>query len=347
MLQCDLDDVQSIAQRFRLLTSEDLEQLPPLRWRVRGVLPATGLAAIYGPSGSGKSFLALDLVAAIAEGNHWFGKRVQSCPVVYAALEGEAGFRKRVEAWERYYGRRLPPHLKMLIDPFKLVEPEDVDALGELIEEGSVVVIDTLNRAAPTADENSSKDMGLILEGAKRLQMQCKGLVLLIHHTGKDTMRGTRGHSSLHAALDAAVEVSRDGDLRQWTVVKSKDGADGEHAHFRLDKQILGYDEFGEQESSCTVNSVDSPPARRNEPKGGNQKLVLSKLKQVFKEKGHAHPERPAYAHVLELEQAVEIAATSLTCEQRRRSDRARAAITGLVTRGLLNYDGKFVWLTE
>ena len=43
------------AQRFRLLGSADLHALPPLAWRVRGVLPAQGLAGVYGPSGSGKS----------------------------------------------------------------------------------------------------------------------------------------------------------------------------------------------------------------------------------------------------------------------------------------------------
>lgn len=333
--------------RFNLMTSEQLQSLPPLNWRVRSVLPATGLAALYGPSGSGKSFLALDLVAAISEGLPWFGHRVQECSVVYAALEGEAGFRKRVEAWEKHYGRQLPGHLKMLIDPFKLVDPEDVDELGGLIDNGSVVVIDTLNRAAPVSDENSSKDMGLILEGAKRLQRQCQGLVLLVHHTGKDAMRGMRGHSSLHAALDAAVEVARNGELRQWTVVKSKDGADGAIAHFNLEHQILGHDEFGEPESSCTVQWIKSPPERGNEPQGGNQKLVFNKLKTVLKEQGYPHPERPAYTHVVELEQAVDFTANALTCEQRRRGDRARAAITGLIGRKTLAYDGKFVWLTE
>jgi hypothetical protein len=77
---------------------------------------------------------------------------------------------------------------------------------------GGVLCLDTLNRAAPTADENSSRDMGEILEAAKRLQAATGGLVVLVHHTGKDSSRGLRGHSSLFAAMDAAVEVSRDGD---------------------------------------------------------------------------------------------------------------------------------------
>ena len=39
------------------------------------------------------------------------------------------------------------------------------------------------------------------------LQATLGGLVLAIHHSGKDAGRGLRGHSSLHAALDAVIEV--------------------------------------------------------------------------------------------------------------------------------------------
>ena len=47
---------------------------------------------------------------------------------------------------------------------------QDIADLSEQVPEGGVVIIDTLNRAAPEADENSSADMGKILKGAKELQ---------------------------------------------------------------------------------------------------------------------------------------------------------------------------------
>jgi phage/plasmid primase-like uncharacterized protein len=55
-------------QRFRLLTPADLAGLPQVKWLVRGVLPTEGIGAVFGPSGSGKSFLVLDLLATVA--NH-------------------------------------------------------------------------------------------------------------------------------------------------------------------------------------------------------------------------------------------------------------------------------------
>lgn len=54
--------------RYRLMRADEVVDAPPLHWLVRGVLPAAGLAALFGASGSGKSFLALDLSAAVAGG---------------------------------------------------------------------------------------------------------------------------------------------------------------------------------------------------------------------------------------------------------------------------------------
>lgn len=268
MVAALLDNAQAPPKpepRFKLLTCDQLRDLPPLAWRVRGVLPARGLAAIAGPSGSGKSFLAFDMAAAIAGGWRWFGQRVEAAPVVYAALEGEAGYKLRAQAWEAHHCKALPDGLRLMLDTFKLTEAQDVDDLASVVPAGAVVIIDTLNRAAPESDENSSRDMGLILEAAKRLQALTGGLVVLVHHTGKDESKGLRGHSSLFAALDAVVTVSRDGDRREWKMGKSKDGADGDAHTFKLQGETLGFDEHGDPLTSCVVMPTNEPP---KEPKG-------------------------------------------------------------------------------
>lgn len=262
--------------RFKLLTADELRQLPPLQWRVRGVLPTVGLVALYGPSASGKSFLAFDLATAIAEGRCWFEYRVQPTAVLYICLEGEAGLSLRAHAWERRYGRKVPDGVRMLIQPFNLTDRASVHELAALIPAGAVVFIDTLNRAAPTADENSSKDMGEILEAAKLLQSLIQGLVVLIHHTGKDSTRGLRGHSSLFAACDAVVEVVRAEDIREWKVSKSKDGTDGGSHVFTLEVVELGADEFGDAITSCVVVPDQDDSAPREKPLTKQQSLGIS-----------------------------------------------------------------------
>lgn len=332
--------------RYKLLGSADLHALPPLTWRVRGVLPAVGLAALYGPSASGKSFLGFDMAAAIAEGSRWFDCRVESAPVVYAALEGEAGFKLRAQAWEAHKGRTLPAGLNMVLQPFKLTVERDISDLAAVVPPGAVVFLDTLNRAAPTADENSSRDMGEILESAKRLQSLTEGLVVLIHHTGKDATKGLRGHSSLLAAMDAAVEVSRDGDRREWKVAKSKDGADGDSHPFRLEIETLDTDADGEPITSCTVrtdtNAADVQ--RVKVPQGGNQKLVYDGIRGLFKDGATGKPGAPPLRPCIELEYAVTAGAARLTCPTDKRTSRSRDAITGLVSRGVLGLNEGFLW---
>lgn len=332
--------------RYKLLGADELRSLPPLAWRVRGVLPAVGLAALYGPSASGKSFLAFDMAAAIAEGQRWFDCRVEAAPVVYAALEGEAGFKLRAQAWETSRGRALPDGLRMMLQPFKLTDGQDVLDLAAVVPSGSVVVLDTLNRSAPTADENSSRDMGEILEAAKTLQTLTRGLVLLVHHTGKNAAAGLRGHSSLFAAMDAAIEVSRDGDRREWKVAKSKDGQDGTAHPFKLQVETLGVEETGEAITSCVVlRDTTAQDVRAVKlPQGGNQKIVLTALRTMFKDGTTGKAGAPALAKCVELEAAVTFAASALLVAPDRKAERAREAITGLVARGVLGCNEGWIW---
>ena len=334
------------APRYKLLGADELRDLPPLAWRVRGVLPAVGLAALYGPSASGKSFLAFDMAAAIAEGQRWFDCRVEAAPVVYAALEGEAGFKLRAQAWEVSRGRALPDGLRMMLQPFKLTDGQDVLDLAAVVPAGAVVVVDTLNRAAPTADENSSRDMGEILEAAKTLQTLTRGLVLLVHHTGKNAAAGLRGHSSLFAAMDAAIEVSRDGDRREWKVAKSKDGIDGEARPFKLQVETLGVEETGEAITSCVVlrDTAAQDVRAVKLPQGGNQRVVLDALRPLFKDGTTGKPGAPPLRPCIELEAAITAAASKLTCPTDKRTSRTREAITGLVARGVLGCNEGWLW---
>ena len=225
--------------------------------------------------------------------------------------------------------------------------PDLAAAILAAVGTGAVVFVDTLNRAAPLADENSSRDMGAILEGAKELQRLTGGLVVLIHHTGKDATRGLRGHSSLFAAMDAAVEVSRDGDRREWKVSKAKDGADGEAHPFRLEVVQLAPDSDGEPVSSCVVRrdtALDDIRAVKL-PQGGNQRMVLDALRPLFKAGAIGKPGAPPMRPCIELEAAISAAAGRLPCASDRRAERTREAISGLVARGVLGCNEGWLWL--
>lgn len=99
---------QAPGAAFKLLTVADLQALPPQRWRIHSVLPAQGVAAVFGPSSTGKSFLVLDMTAAGCQGAEWFGYRVKPSKWLYVAMEGQAAFRHRVEAWEQSNDQAFP-----------------------------------------------------------------------------------------------------------------------------------------------------------------------------------------------------------------------------------------------
>lgn len=267
--------------RFNPLPADALEAMPSLNWRIKGVLPAEGIAAIYGPSGSGKSFLGVAFAVAIAEGSPIFEHATKPAAVLYVGLEGESGYRGRVIAWQRHNGRAMPEGVRFLLQPFRLTDPQDVAELAATLPKGCVVFIDTLNRAAPNIDENSSKDMGAVIEGAKTLQRLTDGLVVLIAHTGKDGTKGLRGHSSLFAALDAAVVVERNDEARSWKVDKAKDGRDGETHYFRLSVVEVGMDEDGDMVTSCVVVPDTAPASPGAKPLNAIQKLAMEAFREA------------------------------------------------------------------
>lgn len=318
--------------QFRLIGAAELKSRPPLAWAIKGILPESGLATIYGPSGSGKSFLALDMAEAIASGSRWFGHRTYQRTVVYIALEGEAGYKNRLEAWEMTYGQS-PQGISFVLQPFKLTDATDVASMSTTVPPKSVIIIDTLNRAAPTADENSSKDMGEIIDGAKRLQLATDSLVILVHHTGKDRSRGLRGHSSLHAALDAAIEVIHEPPNRAFSVAKAKDGAMGQPFPFSLDSHVIGVDTDGDPITSCTIkrtfNLLPSPPT------GKNQIIAFNSIQQaVNRSNERGRGGSPAQSNCLRSNDAVTSIASILSCAQNKRRNTARKLISDLSVRG-------------
>lgn len=293
--------------RFHIMDRTELLNQPPLKWLVHNVLPSEGVAAIYGPSGSGKTFLSIDMAIAVADGSRWFGYDVdQAVPVTYLALEGSRGLAKRVDAWERQARRRVGGKLGFIDCAFDMTEKSaDVEALATVLNDqgrrNGLTIIDTLSRAAPGADENSSADMGAIIANASKLQRLVGGLVLLVHHTGKTDGKGLRGHSSLYAALDAAIEVTRTTDdsgekQHSWNIAKSKDGEDGRTVNFDLQVVPLDNDDHGRAITSCVIRAEGfgnaAVPTRKKEvdkkadgPRGSARKIVWRALTEAVQTK--------------------------------------------------------------
>ena len=194
---------------------------------VKDLWPAEGVILVYGESGQGKTFYALDGALHVATGREWCGQAVERGPVIYVNGEGKNGFAKRLRGWqihhnvsdvelENFYGTT---------SSVPLTDPAWVDALlteAKAIEP-TLVVVDTLARNFGGADENSTKDMTLFVQQLERLQNALGCAVLVVHHTSKGDKESPRGNGALRAAIDAEFRVEREPHQTRVTNTKQRD----------------------------------------------------------------------------------------------------------------------------
>lgn len=322
---------KNIPAKF-LRSADEIKNDPPLEWIVRGILPSNGIGAIYGAPSSGKTFLALDLAIAIARGNHWFGNPTIKKSVAYVALEGSHGIRQRILAWEKSNSTAAPKILNFVTtsvsveDEFawKTLSNEIFTTLGS----GAVVFIDTLNRASPTADENTSASMGRIIESAKYMAGVIGGFVMFVHHAGKDAGKGLRGHSSLLAALDTVIRVNCTNNQRTWSIEKSKDSEIGICNAFELKTIELGSkDIWGIPHTSCTVTQGILKPLSKP-ISGKHQQKVMAVIAEMLLN------EPLKKIALTDLEKNV--AGRLETGDPKRVNERAKTAVASLVESGHL-----------
>lgn len=253
-------------------------------WIIKNVLPRAGLAVLFGESGSGKSFAVLDMAAAIARGVPWRGNKVVKGRVVYVAAEGAGGFRKRMIAYAMAHGIPIADIEVLVIpDAPNLLLKEDALAMAKAIGRADLVIIDTLAQTTPGGNENAGEDMGKALAHCKGISRACRAMVLLVHHSGKDSSKGARGWSGLRAAADAEFEVLRLPGGRILRTSKQKDGDDGAAWGFELSVVDIGVDEDGDVISSCVIKEteVNLAKATSAKPLGEIEKAVVMAIEEI------------------------------------------------------------------
>lgn len=277
-------------QRFQLVPAAEFAGGASPTWLVKHVVPEAELVVLFGESGSGKSFVALDMCAHIAQGIPWRGKKTKRGAIVYIVAEGAGGFRNRLNAYALHHNIDLAsldiyilaaaPNFMLKEDALDICKAVLALGLGNI----AMVVVDTFAQVMPGANENSGEDVGKALRHAKGIHKALKCTVMLVHHAGKDTTKGARGWSGLRAAADAEIEVVRSGNARAMRLSKSKDGEDGTIFGFTLETVNLGIDEDDELITSCVVmeaaNAMPGPNKVRKDL--GEVEQIVNDVIQEF-----------------------------------------------------------------
>ncbi|MCC7200900.1 MAG: AAA family ATPase, partial [Gammaproteobacteria bacterium] len=268
----------------------DIEDLQPPPQTVERLIEDGSLVLFYGESNTGKSTAAIDLGMAIARGEPWRGLKVRQGLVLHMAGEGSHGVRARVRA---YLIDRAVPAADIpygILAGLDLMNGADVADLLATIPEVEaqvgarlrMLIIDTLARCA-TIDENDGRDMRALIAACDRIREQTGAVVALVHHAGKDTSKGARGHSSLRAAVDTELLIEGTENPRRLSVTKQRDLAPLDPIAFNLEPVTIGQDRENATAITAVVVRHEGVELPRKRPSGRQQNLLLSALEDEAK----------------------------------------------------------------
>lgn len=232
---------------------------------VKRLIPSNSIGYIFGSSGTGKTFITFDIIAAVARGIPWRGMKVRQGAIVYICAEGAHGFRTRIKAYCQENGIENPEDLPVYVIAAKpnLMDKAEMKLLYAAIEALDIpiaaIVLDTY-AACMNGDENSSVDVTKVLNNVHILQKGFGTTILLVHHAGKDNGKGARGWSGLRSAVDFEYQVIKEGDVHALTCTKMKDGMDYETYGFLLKEVDLGRDDELDPITSCVIEHTERKP---------------------------------------------------------------------------------------
>ena len=356
------------------IESWDTIQDEPVEWLIEGVIPKGSFTALYGPPGSFKSFIALDIAEAIATGRTWMGREVkQTGAVLYLAGEGFGGIGARIKACKMHHQTQDGAPIYIVRHQLNLrSSAEDFNALMmavvQLVEqtglEFSLAIVDTLARAFGGGNENSSEDMGAFITAMGKVQEFLNCALMVLHHSGKDAAKGLRGHSSLLGAVDTELELLRFDEQMKGvlTISKQKDGADNERFGFEMvevEIRPAGL-ALSEPVVSLAVQASDSakedhakmnekkPPA--NKDKGKWQPYELPSLYRAIKNKGFNHSVDGVSMKVVKIDdwkEELKLQASAYDSTNSQINTAIWTAKTRLKTKNMGGHHGEVAWLNQ
>ncbi len=363
---------------FGAMSWHDLDQPGQnLEYIVQSMLTAGDRSMLAGPSGSGKTFLATHLAMCVARGQEFLGRPVMQGGVIYQAGEGARGLKKRIKAYRTHF--KVPDNEDV---PFVLL-PARVDLFSKendtekLINEINawklvmthplrMVIIDTFSKATAGADENSGKDVSIIMENVDRIATACDVHVMVVHHMNAEGKK-LRGHSSLRADVDQVLLVTCDEETKVRTLIldKQKDDEDGVKINFSLAQEIVGFDAVNERDiTSCVVLTVSEKDRLKKEQErmgvsvNPTERRFLVEFFEAVDKYGEyvsdqANLPRAARGKsVVTWDNYVEVAISKMLNEEdpRKAKDRLRKAFNrmtdGLVKIGAIKFEKPYMWWT-
>lgn len=252
------DMPRKMAEAFSVPVSTLLaDDVIETEWLLPGLFPRPSVVLFSGEPGGGKSFLAYDLLRAVATGTPWMG-RGPICPAgpQPAVLLNYDNPTEEVKIRLRKLGvpKEAPIHVHTLgytrptqsNVPAILQIPEQESRLLYMLKylKPSLILFDSF-RQGQTLDENSSKDMSVVMGILKKWSQINQTCVVALHHTGKGSSTkqewksSARGSGEIIGSSDVVCEIDP-GKItwtktRAWKIDKKANSATFELADTHID----------------------------------------------------------------------------------------------------------------
>jgi archaellum biogenesis ATPase FlaH len=175
-----------------------------VEWLLDGLIPKGAITLVFCPGGGGKTWLMMQLARAIATGEPFGELQTIQTPVYFIDFENPLSVVKERRlkigpATDFYYW-----HLSCPTGPRKLdgTDWEDYKQLPP-----GLIIFDTL-RASHSGDENSSKDMALVLSRLKELR-EAGFTIVILHHTPKGNDGTYKGSTAILDLADHVLSLEK------------------------------------------------------------------------------------------------------------------------------------------
>lgn len=217
-------------------------------WLIENFIFMGAVGMLAADTQAGKTFVALRLAQAIANGTTFAGLGVEQGSVLYIAAEGARGIGTRLHALEEASGS-VENRIVFVKQAVDVRNKYDVVHLGDIIEghvsKGNLpfklMIIDTLSQNSWGLEENHSSEMSDYFKYCKKFADKHNIAILIIHHFGKNGE--PRGSSTMQDDVDFFWTLERDKKKDFSTtlsVYKLKEGPTDFALHFKLEVYDTG-----------------------------------------------------------------------------------------------------------
>jgi hypothetical protein len=191
-----------------------------VKWAVEKMIPKQAITLLHGRGGCGKTWVGLQLGGCVADGQPFAGLKVNKEPCYYVDFENPLAVlhdralilgKSNLKIWHSSH-KDSPPKLDA-----EAWEKYKALPVG-------VLIVDTL-RAAQIGDENSSKEMAIILVRLKELR-DIGFTIILLHHTPKGNEKIYKGSTAILDLCDHVLSLEQVKEAGSSKVVEDNDSLD-------------------------------------------------------------------------------------------------------------------------